>query len=210
MSKILKKRINIKRKESINKGLLIQVIFSIVLVIAVIATKQFGNNSTGVYLNNAKEKLSETINFKEIFSNVKTTFQNLGDDFSLSFFKNDEYAAPVSGKIYKKYGLDSTAKNTEYNHGIDIISNIETVKAVSSGNVTLVGSNEKLSNYIIIENDGKKFIYAKLEEVFVEKGDVIEVGEIIGKLNDESKLLHLEIWENGESINPSKLFNLNE
>jgi len=61
VNKILKKRINIKRKENVNKRLLIQVIFSIILVVAVIATKQFGNNYTGVYLNSAKEKLGETI-----------------------------------------------------------------------------------------------------------------------------------------------------
>ena len=210
MSKILKKRINIKRKENVNKRLLIQVIFSIILVVAVIATKQFGNNYTGVYLSNAKDKISETIDIKSAISNVKSTFTNFGKGLNFGLLNNSDYAAPVSGKILKKYGIDKTVESSEYNHGIDIISNMESVKSISSGKVTSVGKNEKMSNYIVIESGSKKIIYAMFDEVFVSKGDDIKLGEIIGKLNSEKKLLRVEIWENGESINPTKLFKIYE
>ena len=210
MSKILKKRINIKRKENVNKRLLIQVIFSIILVVAVIATKQFGNNYTGVYLSNAKDKISETIDIKSAISNVKSIFANIGKGLNFGLLNNSDYAAPVSGKILKKYGIDKTVESSEYNHGIDIISNMESVKSISSGKVTSVGKNEKMSNYIVIESGSKKIIYAMFDEVFVSKGDDIKLGEIIGKLNSEKKLLRVEIWENGESINPTKLFKIYE
>lgn len=210
MSKILKKRINIKRKDNVNKRLLIQVIFSIILVVSVIATKQYGNNYTGEYLNSAKEKISETIDIKLALSNIKSNFANFGKGFNLGLFNNTDYAAPVSGKISKKYGIDKTVESSEYNHGIDIISNMESVKSISSGKVTAVGKNEKLSNYIVVESGSKKFIYAMFDEVFVSKGDEVTLGEIIGKLNNEKRLLHVEIWENGESINPSKLFKIYE
>jgi len=210
VNKILKKRINIKRKENVNKRLLIQVIFSIILVVAVIATKQFGNNYTGVYLSSAKEKLGETIDVKLALSNIKSIFTNIGKGFNFGLFSDSDYAAPVSGKISKKYGIDETIESSEYNNGIDIISNMESVKSISSGKVTAVGRNEKMSNYIVVENSGKKFIYAMFDEVFVSKGDDVKIGEIIGKLNNETKLLHIEIWENGESINPSKLFKIYE
>ena len=210
VSKILKKRINIKRKENINKRLLIQVVFSIILVIAVIATKQFGNSYTGEYLSNAKEKLSETIDVKLALSNIKKTFSNFGKGLNFGFFSNSDYAAPVNGKILKKYGVDNTIESSSYNHGIDIVSNMESVKSISSGKVTLVGKNEKLSNYIVVESGSKKFIYAMFEEIFVSKGDEVKLGDIIGRLNNEERLLHVEIWENGESINPTKLFTIYE
>lgn len=210
MSRVLKKRINIKRKDNINKKLLIQVIFSIILVFAVIATKQFGNSYTGELLSDTKEKLSETIDIKSAFSNIKSLFANIGKGFDAGLFNNSDYAAPVSGKIIKKYGVDNTVQSSEYNHGIDIISNIEAVKSISSGKVIAVGKNERLSNYIVVESGNKKFIYAMFDEVFVSKGDDVNLGEIIGKLDAKEKLLHIEVWENGESINPSKLFKIYE
>ena len=196
MSKILKKRINIKRKDNVNKKLLIQVIFSIILVVAVIATKQFGNNYTGEYLSSAKVKLGETIDIKLALSNLKSIVVNIGKGFNL--FDNSDYAAPVSGKIIKKYGIDESVESSEYNHGIDIVSNMESVKSISSGKVISVGKNDRLSNYIVVESGSKKFIYAMFDEVFVSKGDDVELGEIIGKLSANEKLLHVEIWENGE------------
>ncbi len=101
-------------------------------------------------------------------------------------------------------------ESADYNHGIDIISNIESVKAITAGKVVIVGNNEKMSNYVVIESGSKKVIYAKFDEIFVAKGDDVEIGEIIGKLNTDQKLLHIEVWENGESINPSKLFKIYE
>ncbi len=210
MSKILKKRINIKRKENLNKRLLIQIIFSIILVVAVIATKQFGNSHTGAYLNIAKEKLGETIDIKQTASNIGTMFSNFSKKISSGIFKDSDYAAPVSGKILNKYGENDSIESTNYNHGIDIVSNMDSVKSISYGEVIAVGRNNKLSNYIVVESGSKKIIYAMFDEVFVSKGDEVKLGEIIGKLNNENKLLHLEIWENGESIDPSKLFKIYE
>lgn len=209
MNKILKKRVNIKRKETINKRLLIQVIFSIILVISVILTKQFGNNYTGKFLDSAQEKLNENFDFKHMYINIRLAFQKLGDSLSFGLF-GDDYAAPVSGKIFKRYDAVESNDSAKYQHGIDIISNIESVKSISKGKVILVGNNEKLSNYLVVESGNKKIVYAKFNEVFVAKGDVIELGEIIGKLQSDDKILHIEVWENGKSIDPTKLFKLYE
>ncbi|QSX06214.1 M23 family metallopeptidase [Sedimentibacter sp. zth1] len=210
MSKVFNKKINIKRKENINKKLVIQIVLSIVLVIAVVITKQLNNIYTIKYTNLAKEKIVETIDYKNIFTNIKSNFTNIGQRISTSVFQSKEYAAPVSGKITKNYGIDNSVNNSEYNHGIDIISNLASVKSISDGSVLSVGENDNMFNYIIIKKDGKTIIYSKLEEVFVNKGDNIEIGQLVGKLDEKDKQLHLEIWENGESINPTKLFKLYE
>ena len=203
LNKIFKKRIGIKRKESINRALLIQVIFSIILVVAVIVTKHFGNNQTGEYLSIVKVKLGTTFDIKQTAKGINSIFSNFTEKLGLNFGSSD-FAAPVSGKILNNYGEDDT------NNGIDIISNIEAVKSISYGEVLAVGKNNKLSNYIVVESGSKTIIYAMLEEVFVFKGDELKLGEIIGKLNNENKFLHIEIWEDGSSIDPSKLFRISE
>jgi len=93
---------------------------------------------------------------------------------------------------------------------MDIVSNTQSLKSISDGKVTQVGNNEKLSNYVVIEEDEKTIIYGKIKEIFVGEGDKVSKGEIIGALNEENMLLHIEVWEGGESLNPAKLFNMNE
>lgn len=210
LNKILKKRIGIKRKENINTGLLIQVIFSIALVVAVIVTKQFGDVNTQEYLNMVKEKLSTTASIKQTTNGVRSIISNISSKISSGLFSESDYAAPVSGKILNKYGEIGTEENAQFYNGIDIISNMEAVKSISYGEVIAVGNNEKLSKYVVIESGSKKIIYAMFDEVFVSKGDEVKLGEIIGKLNNENKLLHLEIWENGSSIDPLNLFKIYE
>ncbi len=202
MNKIFKKKIAIKRKENINRALLLQLVFSILLVIVVIAAKQFGNNKTDKFLSTVKEKLGTTFDIKQTAKGINSIILNYSEKLGLNFGASD-YAAPVSGIILNKYGNDA-------NNGIDIVANIEAVKSISSGEVLAVGKNNKLSAYIVVESGSKTVIYAMLEEVFVSKGDELKLGEIIGKLNFDNKLLHIEIWEDGTSIDPSKLFKISE
>jgi len=51
--------------------------------------------------------------------------------------------------------LNKGSDATYYNHGIDILSNTETVKSISKGKVGVVGSNDKLGNYVVVEEEGK-------------------------------------------------------
>ena len=210
MNKSTKKKFGIKRKEFFNKKLAIQVVFSLILVAAVIITKQVDTSFTRQFINVTEEKLSESIeplSVKESFKNVLVTLRDKIPFFSKA---DAEFAAPVNGKIYQKYGLAKNGETSYYNHGVDIISNTQTVKSISKGTVLLVGNNEKLSNYVIVQEDTKKIIYGKISEALVHEGDNIAKGDIIGALNDDNKILHLEIWENGESMNPAKLFDISD
>lgn len=209
MGKILKKKINIRRKETINRNLLVQIIFSIFLVVAVLITKQISNSYTNKYMDMAKIKLNETINYEETFKNMKFLITKLGNKMADGMFFNNDYSAPVSGKIVKEYSTNENNQEENYN-GIDIVSNVESVKAVTDGEIIIVGSNSEMKHYLVIESGDKKIIYGQLEEIFVAKGDKVEIGEIIGKLYEDNKLLHIEVWQNGKSINPSKLFKIYE
>lgn len=210
MNKITRKKFNIKRKDKLNRKLALQIIFSIVLVTAVIVTKQLDTNLSEQFLNTADEKISESIepakiksSFFGFFAGVKNKIPFLAED-------SEEYSAPVSGKIYQSYGLNKTENASYYNHGLDIMSNTQSVRAISKGKVIQTGNNEKLSNYVVIGDGGKTFVYGKINEAFVSEGNRVSQGDIIGALNEENMLLHVEIWEDGESLNPSKLFKMNE
>lgn len=210
MNKITRKKINIKRKDQFNKKLAMQILFSIVLVAAVIITKQLNSDLSRQFLNVANDTMSESIEPKEVGNSILDFMTGIKN--KIPFFSGDtsEYYAPVNGKIYQDYGLNKTGDNSYYNHGLDIMSNTQSVRSISSGKVIQIGNNEKLSNYVVIEEDGKTIIYGKIIETFVVEGDKVSKGDIIGALNEENMQLHIEVWKNGESLNPSNLFEMNE
>lgn len=208
MNKITRKKISIKRKEQINRKLALQVIFSIVLVTVVIVTKQLDSELSRQFLNAADEKVSNSIEPNEAKNSILDFIEGIKSKMPSLSRNNSEYAAPVSGEIYQSYGLNKQGDTSFYNHGLDIKSDTQSVRSISDGKVTQSGNNEKLSNYVVVEEDGRTIIYGKINEVFVTEGDKISKGDIIGALNAESMLLHIEVWEDGESVNPSKLFDI--
>lgn len=210
MNKITRKKISIRRKDQFNKKLALQIVFSIVLVAAVIVTKQLDTNLSREFLNATDEKISESIEPKKVGISFIEFVTGLKDKIPFMSEKTSDYAAPVNGRIHQTYGINKTGDASYYNHGIDIMSNTQSIRAISNGKVIQVGNNEKLLNYVVIEENDKTFIYGKIQEAFVSEGDKVSKGDIIGALNEENMLLHVEVWENGESLNPAKLFNMNE
>lgn len=204
-----RKKSKIKRRDTINKKLIIQISLSILLVLIILVSKQFDNTITQKILEITDEKTSENINLGSIGESIKKAASSGVEKFSALFGKDTEYAAPVNGTIYNKYGI-SDGNDPYYNHGIDILSNTETVKSISDGNVIIVDENDKLSKYIVVETKNRKIIYGRLDQLFVQVGDKLDKGTIIGSLDSENRILHLEIWEDGESLNPNKLLNVDE
>lgn len=204
------KKNNRRKKDTVNKKLIIQVMISIVLVIAIIFTKQFDNNIANKIVNITEEKISENIDISPATDFISRLINKSSDRLSMMLHKETEFAAPVNGTIQKRYGITDTDTNPYYNHGIDIISNTETVRSIAEGKVIIVSNNLKLSNYIVVEEDNKRIIYGKINQIFIEKGDDLKKGDIIGTLDIENPILHIEVWEDGESINPEKIFNIDE
>ena len=117
-------------------------------------------------------------------------------------------ASPVIGTLYRKYGLNKNDDESYYNHGLDIKSDTQSVKSITEGKVISTGNNEKLSGYIVIQNEDKTLIYGRINEAYVKEGDNISKGDLIGSLDQDNMILHIEVWEDGASINPSSLFDL--
>ncbi|MDD2397630.1 MAG: M23 family metallopeptidase [Tissierellia bacterium] len=207
MNKPTKKRFNIKRKEQLNKKLALQVIFSIVLVAAVIVTKNINSDLSERFIEAADEKMSASIELLEVRDTIAQGFSAAINKLP---FVGKKEATPVIGTLYRKYGLNKTDDVSYYNHGIDIKTETQSVKALTEGKVMTIGNNEKLSGYIVIQNEDRTLIYGKINETFVKEGDNISKGDVIGALNEENMILHIEVWEDGASLNPSSLFDLTE
>jgi murein DD-endopeptidase MepM/ murein hydrolase activator NlpD len=90
------------------------------------------------------------------------------------------------------------------NNGVDIAtSNNAAVRAVFQGTVSGVFSIPGAGQNVIINHGGYRTVYSNLKEVFVSKGQKVEIKQSIGTvLTDESSgktEAHLEIWKVSES-----------
>ncbi len=90
------------------------------------------------------------------------------------------------------------------NNGVDIAtSNNATVRAVFQGTVSGVFSIPGAGQNVIINHGGYRTVYSNLKEVFVTKGQKVDIKQALGTvITDESSgktEAHLEIWKVSES-----------
>jgi murein DD-endopeptidase MepM/ murein hydrolase activator NlpD len=94
-----------------------------------------------------------------------------------------------------------------FHPGIDIVSNIDSIFSTSDGVVKFSGVNGGYGNCIIIELESKiETLYAHLNSMAVNKGDVVKRGQYIGIIGttgrSTGKHLHYEIIMQNIKINP--------
>ena len=95
------------------------------------------------------------------------------------------------------------------NNGVDIQSSEnEDVIAVHLGEISRIISIPGYNNAIIIRHGNYITVYANLKEIFVKQGQNIATGTLIGKIykdsNEANGVLHFEIWEENQKLNPVK------
>ncbi len=171
-----------------------------------------------------KEKRKKLEIIRKIFSNPEnvrkfiafrhkslenTTIQVIGENSSKSLEKlKGELDPPVTGKLIKKYGpyYDPLAKIDLFSPGIEIATKPYTpVKAVYSGIVEFEGPVEGYDYVIIIKHPGDIYsVYGHLSIPIVRKGDLVDIGEVIGVTANYGKNsnLYFEIRKGGSPVNP--------
>lgn len=111
---------------------------------------------------------------------------------------------PAPGPITSRYGY----RSGEFHHGMDIGATYGTaVMAVNGGTVTSAGWHGSLGNCVIIDHgNGFESYYAHLSVISVSAGDSVARGAVIGKVGNTGRStgphLHLELHQNGSSVNP--------
>ncbi|MGD9899570.1 MAG: murein hydrolase activator EnvC [Calditrichaceae bacterium] len=117
---------------------------------------------------------------------------------------------PVKGKILTKYGKqrDPYLKTYVNNTGIEIESSLGTpVRCVFTGVVRMITYMSGYGNTVIIDHgNGYYTVYSHLDEIYVEKGDILQTGQTLATVGDSGSLsgtkLHFEIYGKQITYNP--------
>jgi septal ring factor EnvC (AmiA/AmiB activator) len=133
---------------------------------------------------------------------------------SADFSKNKRNLPwPTTGFVSQKFGKtpDPVLKMVERNSpGIEIQTKpTSQATSVFKGRVTAVALIQGFNKAVIIKHGDYYTVYAKLDEVFVKKGQIVELGDKLGTVftrSDGISELHFELWqfkENGTvKLNP--------
>jgi len=119
---------------------------------------------------------------------------------------------PVKGKIKNSFGAYKNEKfNTmNFRSGIDIRADRgEPVYAVFPGRVLYSSWFKGYGNMLIIDHGGHYYtVYAHVEEIFKQKGEVVEDNEVIATVGDTGSLegpgLYFEVRYHGKPLDPAK------
>lgn len=135
-------------------------------------------------------------------------------------FKGFPVAFPLGQEDFKgvssKYGyrLHPISHKVKKHQGIDLVAELgKDVKATANGVVEKVDYDYGYGNRIIIRHSSTiKTLYAHLDEQLVEEGQVVKVGDVIGKVGGTGMVtgphLHYEVLVKGKKINPMKFWRL--
>ena len=124
---------------------------------------------------------------------------------------------PVAGKIVSSFGKhrDENLKTVTFNRGIDIkVAEGTEVIAVAPGEVVMTDWMRGYGKFVIVHHgDGYLTVYAHLSEVFVNKGDMVDTGDILAYSGRTGSLdgpkLHFELLEGKEPQNPTSWLSSN-
>ncbi len=113
-----------------------------------------------------------------------------------------------NGKIVNRFGeqVHPVLKTVTLNYGVDIaVPENSPVKAVADGIVSKIFWLPSFENLIILTHeDGFRTVYANLSDIFVNEGETVKAGQIIGRSGDsiEGSIVHFEIWYERQQQNP--------
>ena len=137
----------------------------------------------------------------------------------VSFFNDSSFSSyqgrlkiPVKGKVISKFGPSRTGdyKSFTFQKGIDIkVEKGEPVKSVFKGEVIFAQWLKGYGNLLIINHgDNYYTLYAHVEEIFKQKGEIVDTGEVIATAGDTGSIkgicLHFEVRHHGKPVNPMK------
>lgn len=122
---------------------------------------------------------------------------------------NSKYLFPVDVEVTLKrdYGKKKVKNLNDYVHnkGVSVLLSSDCdVKAISDGIVVFVGKMPAYEKVIIVHHGGRDYsLYAKLDDIEVNKGDEVSKGEIIATDIDDTEF-YFEIRINNKHVNPKK------
>lgn len=118
---------------------------------------------------------------------------------SYAFLESDGMGWPVLGNVVLNYSMDqtvyfSTLSQYKYNPAIIISANEgDLVSACASGKVTAIGSSEEIGSFLEMDlGNGYEMVLGQLQEISVSEGEIVERGQVVGKVAAPTKYYSLE------------------
>ena len=139
------------------------------------------------------------------------------EENTFSFFKKNEFALPLSGKISGSHSGGELVKYEALDEwrthdGIDIAAETGAeIKAAANGKISAVTNDPLWGTVVEISHEGNIVtVYSGLApELPVKPGDEVKLGDVIGTLGetnlaeiDKDSHLHFAMKENGKFIDP--------
>ena len=150
--------------------------------------------------------LSRSIPIISVQSSVISPFSNQEITVKRYFYNNedDETRKQQSLVLYNNTYMPNTGVDYEYKETFDVLS-------IYDGTVIDVKEDELLGKTVEIRHNNEVIsVYQGLDNIEVQAGDIVALGQKIAtsgtnKLNgNKGNNLHLEIYKNGEVIDPMK------
>lgn len=191
---------------------IIKSILTIVFLLVLLAMKKIDFKPTNAFLDSLERNINYDFSFIEDGKKLYYKANNLIDKSidTLAVFKENtpKYDSPITGTIYKDFGQDiivdgEVSKNT----GVDIksVSKMDP-KVIISGTVSNIEVRGKKGYFVTIKNDNIDLVYGYLSKTYLEKGSIVDVGEIVGLLGtnkDGNQYLRIELYIDDTPVNPS-------
>ena len=123
-------------------------------------------------------------------------------------------------RVSSPFGWRTLNGERAYHKGIDLVGTDKTVRAVVGGvvgqSIIITDPKNRTSewgNYVRVDGeDGRLYYYCHLSKRIVSRGDKVSVGDAIGVEGSTGKStgshLHLEVRENGKSIDPTPILGI--
>ena len=123
-------------------------------------------------------------------------------------------------RVSSPFGWRTMNGERVYHNGIDLVGTDKTVRAVVGGvvgqSIIITDPANRTSewgNYVRVEGeDGRLYYYCHLSKRIVSRGDKVSVGDVLGIEGSTGKStgshLHLEVRENGKSIDPTAILGI--
>ena len=129
-------------------------------------------------------------------------------DISLA---DSDFAYPVSGTVSSSYGYrnDPFTNQIAMHNGIDIAAESGSkINAVLSGEVVAAEKNHSdYGNYVLLDHNGIKTLYAHCEDLKVSKGEYVSKGQTIALCGSTGRStgshLHFEVRVGDTRIDPT-------
>ncbi|HET6243052.1 MAG: peptidoglycan DD-metalloendopeptidase family protein [Bacteroidetes bacterium] len=137
----------------------------------------------------------------DLTKKTDTTFVFLQDE------NKCDYHHPISGYVTSNFGT----RGSRFHYGIDIKLQIgDSVYNAFEGTVRIAKKSASYGNVVVVRhNNGLETLYAHLDKISVELGDVIGSGDLIGFGGNTGRStgshLHFEVRFQGEAINPNDI-----